>query len=233
MISLLLVEDETNVREPLESYLKREGFGVVAVASLAEARKAVAGAAPSAILLDWMLPDGQGIEWLKELRAGPAPLSRVPVLLLTARADLVDKVVGLELGADDYVTKPFEPRELVARIRARLRGATQIGPNAASAPTGPAVIEVGPIRVDPATHEARFRGREVQLTRTEFELLRFLVQNPDRVFTRDELLERVWGYDKSPTTRTVDTHVLQLRSKFEPALFETVHGVGYRFRSKT
>lgn len=218
---ILLIEDEENVRIPLEDYLRREGFTLSSAISCSEARKKIQSSPYDLILLDWMLPDGQGIDLIRSWRSEGI---QTPALFLTARAELVDKVLGLELGANDYMTKPFEPRELLARIRVHLRGkgtrASDLQPS----------FEVGGIVFNLSERRVRFRGREVELKKTEFELLRLFIEYPNQVFSREELLKKVWGYDSYPTTRTVDTHILQLRQKFAAELFETVHGIGYRFR---
>jgi DNA-binding response OmpR family regulator len=218
MIPVLVVEDDANVGEGLVAYLATQGFEAWLARSLAEAR-ALVPRGPAAIVLDWMLPDGQGVDLLTELRAAGL---RAPVLFLTARSDLVDRVVGLEAGASDYMVKPFEPRELVARLRAQLR-----------ASGGPApALEASGIRLDPARREVTAAGRPVMLTPKEFLLLELFLANPGRVYSREELLTRVWGYEQAPSTRTVDTHVLQLRQKLGDTLFETVRGFGYRFRGE-
>lgn len=152
----------------------------------------------------------------------------IPILMLTARADLIDKVVGLELGADDYITKPFEPRELVARIQARLRSVSNV--TAEKPKEQKPSIEVGDFNLNLTTREVTYRKKLLELTKTEFELLKMLIENPNQVFSREELLKKVWGYDQYPTTRTVDTHILQLRQKTNADLFETAHGIGYRFK---
>jgi DNA-binding response OmpR family regulator len=223
MIQILLIEDEQNVRVPLKDYLQREGFQISEASTLKEAEVKLKGN-PDLILLDWMLPDGQGIESLKRWRAQGL---NIPVILLTARADLIDKVLGLELGANDFVTKPFEPRELVARIRVQIRAQQSPLPSAL-----PLEIHNSGLCLKPATFEVSFSGQLLQTTKTEFELLRTFLENPNQVFSREELLKKVWGYDQYPSTRTVDTHVLQLRQKTRPELFETVHGIGYRFRGE-
>ena len=222
MTRILLVEDEQSVRKPLEDYLVREGFGVQNAGTIeeAEARFFEGESAPDLVLLDWLLPDGQGIELLKKWRQRG---DQVPTILLTARADLVDKVLGLELGANDYVTKPFEPRELVARIRVQLRQSLSVSPS-------PLSVEAAGIRIDLGAREAFYLGEALELTKTEFELVRLFLENPNQVFSREELLKKVWGYNQYPSTRTVDTHILQLRQKTKAELFETVHGIGYRFR---
>lgn len=218
--TLLLVEDEACVHVPLCQHLESEGFEVLVAQNLAQARRLVDRA--EAIILDWRLPDGQGIDLLRELRAEG---NHLPTILLSARADLVDKVVALELGADDYVTKPFEVRELIARVRTNLR---RLQPPDAPAPRH--VFEDAGVWLCVETREVRYHDDVLSLTRMEFNLLRLLMEHPGRVFSRDELLDRVWGYDSYPSTRTVDTHILQLRKKIDPARFESVRGVGYRFK---
>ncbi len=220
MSTVLIVEDEPGVAAALEALLAREGYTVLLASSLAAARRTFAAQGPSlgAVLLDWRLPDGEGVDWLREIRA----TSEVPVLLVTARVEVIDRVLGLELGADDYVTKPFEPRELLARLRARLRGRRK------SPEAGTRVVDHAGVHVDLASREVTFEGRAVPMTRMEFGLLALLLEHPGRVFSREELLNRVWGYERTPTTRTVDTHVVQLRAKLRPELIESVRGVGYR-----
>jgi DNA-binding response OmpR family regulator len=225
MKQILLVEDEVNVRKPLEDFLCKEGYQVLLANSLVEADEKIKGC-PDLILLDWMLPDGQGIEQLKKWRHDGV---HTPVILLTARADLVDKVLGLELGANDYVTKPFEPRELIARIRVQLRQ-NSIAQNSTNQSDERQLYESSGISINVKTHEALYLGKSISLAKTEFELLRVFLENSNQVFSREELLKQVWGYDQYPTTRTVDTHVHQLRQKTKSALFETVHGIGYRYR---
>jgi DNA-binding response OmpR family regulator len=215
---VLVVEDDAEVSASLCALLAGEGYAPVVARSVAEAR--AAGAQDfDVVLLDWRLPDGEGIDFLKELRK----ISDVPVLMVTARVDVIDRVLGLEIGADDYVTKPVEPRELLARVKARLRGRAR----EAAAPAE-RVVEAHEIRVDLDRREATFRGQPVTFTRMELELLVLLLKNPGRVFSREELLNQVWGFERAPTTRTVDTHVGVLRSKLLPELFESVRGIGYR-----
>jgi DNA-binding response OmpR family regulator len=214
---VLIVEDEPHVAASLRELLEREGYAVTMAGSVAEAKRALAAEALDVMLLDWRLPDGEGIDLLKELRK----TSDLPVLMVTARVDVIDKVLGLEIGADDYVTKPVEPRELLARIKARLRK-----PRADAKPS--AVLEHCGVRLDRDTREVTFGGNDVELTRMEFGLLLLLLENPGRVFSREELLNRVWGYERTPTTRTVDTHVVQLRTKLRADLIESVRGIGYR-----
>ena len=223
MSTVLVVEDEAAVAAALRDLLEREGYAVRLAPTLAAARLALApDAGPvDLVLLDWRLPDGEGIDLLKELRRS----SDLPVLMVTARVEVVDRVLGLELGADDYVMKPFEPRELVARLRARLRDRRR-----KDAAPPPSKLERAGVVVDLLTREVTFEGRAVPLTRMELGLLVLLLQHPGRVFSREELLNQVWGYDRAPTTRTVDTHVAELRTKLRTDLIESVRGIGYRLR---
>jgi DNA-binding response OmpR family regulator len=223
MEKILLVEDDQNLGASLAKYIRGEGYDVTLCESLAAARKE----SPEhfhLIVLDWMLPDGQGIDYLRELRA--AKMS-VPIMMLTARSELIDKVIGLESGADDYLTKPFEPRELVARIRVQLRHHSQIPDQR----TEPEQIEVDELSLDLARREVHFEGRKIDFTKMEFDFLKLLAESPNRAFSREEILNKVWGYENYPSTRTVDTHVLQIRQKLRDDLIETVRGIGYRLRS--
>lgn len=223
MSQILIVEDHENLRVSLQSCLEAEALFVKAVSSLAEARLSLKLEAPDLILLDWMLPDGQGIDLLKELRRDGKQL---PVIFLTARAETVDKVLGLELGASDYVTKPFEPRELIARVRARLREAVATSPT----PTASDILRIGSLSIDRSKHQVCFRTVSIELVKKEFDLLVLFAENPEKVFSRDEILNKVWGYDVFPTTRTVDMHVMLLRQKIDNDLIETVRSVGYKFK---
>jgi DNA-binding response OmpR family regulator len=225
--TILVVDDETTLRETLVEALELEGYRAIPAADGREALVRFRADHPDLVLLDLMLPELSGVEVCRILRAE----SQVPIIMLTARDSEVDKVVGLELGADDYVTKPFSLRELTARIRAIFRRSEQLA--AAGAP--PPVIDLGRVQVDLAGHRALRDGAPVPLKPKAFELLAFLVRNPGQVFTRDQLLEKVWGYDYAGETRTVDVHVHWLRSELEvdpaaPELLQTVRGVGYVFR---
>lgn len=217
---ILLVEDGENIAAALISLLKTEGYLVTHVDTLA--RGLAVKSHWDLCLLDWMLPDGQGVDLLRSWRKTG---NESPVIFLTARTDVIDKVLGLELGADDYLTKPFEPRELLARMHARLRQSTRLQNAAADH------IQHGALIVERSNMRVKFQGNEISFTKMEFDLLKFLVENPGKVFSRDELLDVVWGFENYPTTRTVDTHVLQLRQKLSADLIETVRGVGYRFVS--
>ena len=224
--TILVVDDESTVRETLAEALETDGFRVVVAADGREALARFREERPDLVLLDLMLPELSGIEVCRIIRAE----SGVPIVMLTAKDSELDKVVGLELGADDYVTKPFSLRELSARIRALFRRSEQV---AVEAP--PAVVDLGRVQVDLAGHRLLRDGRTVPLKPKAFELLAFLVRHPGQAFTRDQLLEHVWGYDYAGETRTVDVHVHWLRGEIEedprtPAYIHTVRGVGYLFR---
>jgi two-component system phosphate regulon response regulator PhoB len=221
---ILIVEDEPDIVEILSYALSREGFDVVAARTGAAALAAVDERLPDLIVLDVMLPQVDGLEVLRTLRRRPET-ARVPVLLLTARTEEIDRVVGLELGADDYVTKPFSPREVVLRVRAILR-------RGIDAPAAGRTLSADGIDLDVDGHRLRVGGEDVQLTATEFRLLRLLMERRGRVQTREQLLTEAWGYSADVDSRTVDTHVRRLRRKLGGAAdaIETVVGVGYRFR---
>jgi DNA-binding response OmpR family regulator len=215
---VLVVEDEPAIRDLLRMYLSREGFGVTAVATGEEALDTVRRQHPVAIVLDVGLPGIDGTEVCRRLRAAD---DWTPVLFCTARDDEVDRVLGLEMGADDYITKPFSPREVVARVKAAVRRAA--GPGGTQAR-----LEIGEVVLNRETHLVTVAGRRVDLTATEFDLLAHLMARPGRVFSRDELLSEVWGYAAAVGTRTVDVHVAQVRGKLGDASpIRTVRGVGY------
>jgi two-component system, OmpR family, response regulator len=215
---VLVVEDETAIADLVRLYLSREGFGVRVETDGQGGLAAARRLHPVAIVLDVGLPGLDGTELCRRLRADG---DWTPVLFVTARDDEVDRVVGLELGADDYITKPFSPRELVARVKTVLRRAQ--GP-----PGESPVLTVGRVRLDPARRKAYADDREVALTTTEFDLLAFLMRRPGRVYEREHLLSEVWGYAAAAGTRTVDVHVAQLRGKLGDASpIRTVRGVGY------
>ena len=226
MQKILVIDDEVHIREGLAQFLEKEGFAVTCVENITQAKSKAVNAFDG-VILDWSLPDGMGIDLLRGWRAEDI---LVPVIMLTAKSQLIDKVVGLELGADDYMTKPFEPRELVARLRARLRGSAARSQDPSLAKTTTTVSANG-IELHLQSHEVMYEGKTVELTKMEWGLLRLLMENQNRVYTRDELLKAVWGLENYPTTRTVDNHILQLRQKFSENFFETVRGVGYRFRT--
>ena len=220
---VLVVDDEPMVREVLARYLSKEGFAVDVAEDGERALERLAETEPDLVLLDLMLPKVDGYEVFRQLRER----TRTPVIMLTARGEETDRIVGLELGADDYVTKPFSPREVVARVRAVLR-------RTGSAPEEASVLEHGDLEIDVARREARLRGQPVKLTRKEFELLHHLASNPGVTFTRTRLLEDVWDFAWDGDSATVTVHIRRLREKIEddpsdPKRLVTVWGVGYRF----
>ena len=226
MTHILVVEDEESFSDPLSYLLRQEGFDVSVAATGTDGISAFQRLGADLVLLDVMLPGMSGWEVCRELRK----TSMVPVIMLTARDSEVDKVVGLELGADDYVTKPFSARELVARIRAVLRRHGELEPLMST------TVEAGPVRVDIDRHVVSVRGESIALPLKEFELLELLVRNSGRVLTRGQLIDRVWGADYVGDTKTLDVHVKRLRSKVEedpatPRHILTVRGVGYKFDS--
>jgi two-component system alkaline phosphatase synthesis response regulator PhoP len=217
---ILLVDDEPSIIQLARMYLEREGFPVKDVADGDAALEAVARHQPALVVLDVMLPKLDGFEVCRRLHANNNP---VAILMLTARDEDIDKIIGLELGADDYLTKPFNPRELVARVKAILR-------RGRSRPEADRPIRLGDLRVDPARREVEIAGRILDLRTQEFELLLTLVEQPGRVFTREQLLQQAWGFDFFGQTRTVDVHIAHLRKKMEggQVRIETVTGVGYK-----
>lgn len=231
---VLIVDDEPSIVELVRFTLEKEGFRTEAATDGHQALEAVERSRPDLVLLDLMLPGIDGLDVCRQLRQK----ARIPIIMLTAKATEVDKVVGLELGADDYITKPFSPRELVARVRAVLRRSqAQAEVPAAEGPQPAAGQELraGDIRMDVARHQVWVGERLVELTPKEYELLRTFMANKGIVLTRELLLDRVWGYDFAGDTRTVDVHVVRLRQKLEddpahPRYIETVRGVGYRMR---
>ncbi|HAM72733.1 MAG TPA: DNA-binding response regulator [Verrucomicrobiales bacterium] len=220
---ILVVDDEPDVVELLEFNLRQAGFDVKSADDGAEALKRAHETPPDLIILDLMLPGMEGTEVCKELRRNPLT-ARIPILMLTARSAEIDRVLGLELGADDYVTKPFSPRELVLRVKGLLR-------RGAAPEEAAQVIHIGELIVDIPRHLVTVKGVEVELTATEFKLVTTLAQRRGRVQSRDQLLQDVWDYDTRIDTRTVDTHMRRLREKLGPAAryIDTVRGVGYRF----
>lgn len=225
--NILLVEDEPAIQELIAVNLTRAGHHVLRVADAEAAERMVREALPDLILLDWMLPGMSGVELARRLRADERTRA-VPIIMLTARGEEQDKVVGLDTGADDYITKPFSPRELVARIKAVLR---RRAPQVTDDP-----VQVGGISLDPATHRVSANGQALSLGPTEFRLLHFLMTHPERVHSRTQLLDRVWGDHVFVEERTVDVHIRRLRSALEQtghdALVQTVRGSGYRFSTQ-
>jgi DNA-binding response OmpR family regulator len=224
---ILVVDDEPHIVELVRYNLAQEGFEVRVAYDGHEALRLARADPPDLIILDLMLPYVDGLEICRTLRRESA----VPILVLTAKDGEMDRVIGLESGADDYVTKPFSPRELVARVRAILRRAR---PDPALGQVSPPLV-AGDLVLDPNTREVTLRGRPVELTTKEFELLRLMMAHPNRVFSRDALLEHIWGYDYFGSSRTVDMHISRLRDKIEddptsPTYIVTVRGVGYKFK---
>ncbi len=227
MSHILIVDDEENIVELVTHYLSREGFETRAAYDGPAGLAAFRATTPSLLILDLMLPGLPGTELCREVRR----TSDVPILMLTARDDIVDKVVGFELGADDYLTKPFLPQELVARVKALYRRAARA---AAPATDETAALRFATLTVDPSRREARTRGHVITLRPKEFDLLLMLARHPGQVFSREQLLSKVWGYDFEGQSRTVDVHVQHVREKIEaaggsPGLIATVWGVGYKF----
>jgi len=221
---ILVVDDDRNIVGLVRLYLERDGYQVLVAYDGLEALKLARQRQPDLIVLDLLLPEVDGLDVCRILQTE----SKVPIIMLTAKTTEEDKLIGLELGADDYVTKPFSPRELVARARAVLRRVGQ------EAPQGPAEMHFADLVIDRRSHEVRVRGEVVSLTPTEFRLLEVLAEEPGRAFTRLELLDRVFGYDFVGFERTVDVHVKNLRKKIEqdpkqPTYVQTVYGVGYKF----
>jgi two-component system, OmpR family, alkaline phosphatase synthesis response regulator PhoP len=220
---ILVIEDDHAVQKALKRLFEAEGFAVDIASSGTAGMDLFRTARPAALVLDLRLPGMSGQDVCREIKqVSPA----LPVVVLSAKSDVMDKVLLLEMGADDYVTKPFSPRELLARVRSAMRRSTRT-------PSGD-IAGFGDVRVDFAKMELTRSGRQVQLTAQEFKILRFMLQNPERVISREELLNMVWGYQNYPSTRTVDNHILKLRQKLEkdpanPIHFRTVHSSGYKF----
>ena len=219
---ILVVEDENAIRDMLSFNLSRAGYDVRPAADGRQAREAIADGHPDLVLMDWMLPDISGLELTRQLKRDP--LTReIPIIMLTARAEEDDRVAGLEGGADDYIVKPFSPRELIARVRAALRRGT----------SDDETLLVGKLKLDAASHEVSVNAAEIALGPTEYRLLEFFMNHPDRVYSRAQLLDRVWGGNVYVEERTVDVHIRRLRKALTPhgydKLIRTVRGAGYRF----
>ena len=227
MPRILIVDDEPSIREVIRFALEVADFQVLEAGHASEARSQIAAENPDLVLLDLMLPGRSGLELARELKQNNKTRT-LPIIMLTAKTQERDKVAGLDIGADDYITKPFSPRELVARIKAVMRRAT---------PTGPDVeIEVNGLCIDPAGHRVTANGEALGLAPTEYRLLHFFMSHPDRAFDRSQILDAVWGDDVFVDERTVDVHIRRLRKLLEPtehqSLIQTVRGVGYRFSEK-
>lgn len=217
MKKILLIEDDSSLGPAIINTLTSEGFKATLCDTFSKG-KAELQNKYDLILLDWMLPDGQGIDLLKDIKY------ETPVIMLTARTDLIDKVLGLESGARDYITKPFEPRELIARIRVQLRNPDQkLNIHQSNE------IKSNGIILNLNERKIFYKDKEIIFTKMEFDLLHLLITNPKQVYSREKLLDEVWGYENYPTTRTVDTHVLQIRQKLTGDVIETVRGIGYRY----
>jgi two-component system phosphate regulon response regulator PhoB len=220
---ILVVEDEEPIRQMLAFSLTRAGFEVDEAGDCSSARRCIADSPPDLVLVDWMLPDSSGLELTRALRREEAN-RELPIIMLTAKAEEREKVIGLDGGADDYITKPFSPKELIARINALLRR---------SAPAGDTLLNAGELSLDPVSHRVSVNGKEVNLGPTEYRLLMFLMQHPDRVYSRGQLLDYVWGQNVYVEDRTVDVHIRRLRQALEDhnvdSYVQTVRGTGYRF----
>jgi two-component system response regulator RegX3 len=227
--TILMVEDETSITEPLAEALDREGFDTRVAGTVADALSEAEREMPDLVLLDVMLPDGSGYDVARTLRER----SKVPIIMLTARGEETDRIVGLELGADDYIVKPFSAREVAARIRAVLR---RVGDVPAAPAAAPETLEIGPVKLDPARREATAHGTDLDLTRKEFELLELLMREAGTVISRERLIDEVWDTNWFGSTKTLDVHVSSLRRKLgddsqNPRFIHTVRGVGFRFAS--
>ncbi len=230
MPKILIVDDEQPIRELVRFNLEKEGFEVLQAADGNMALEIARKETPDIIVLDVMLPGQDGFAVCRSLQQDHTTRT-IPIIMLSARGEELDKVLGLEMGADDYITKPFSPRELIARVKARLRRQTvdhQVSEE-------PGRVIIGKLIIDPDRFVVSYNGIKQDLTPKEFELLRYLASNPGKVFTRDFLLEQIWGYDFSGDSRTVDVHIRHIRQKLEqipeaPQLIDTVRGVGYRFK---
>ncbi len=224
---ILVVDDDKEITRLLRSYLEQAGYEVAVAHTGETALHILRRDRPDLLVLDLMLPDRDGWDITRLIRAD-ASLANTPIIMLTARVEDTDKILGLELGADDYITKPFNPREVLARVRAMLRRQQRTNDH-----TTAAVLQIGPLRLDVARHDATLHGEPLDLTRTEFSLLQTLMQNPGYVFTRSELIEKALGHSYESIERSLDTHIKNLRRKVgddpkEPAYIQTVYGVGYR-----
>ncbi|HEX4619471.1 MAG TPA: phosphate regulon transcriptional regulator PhoB [Steroidobacteraceae bacterium] len=226
--AILIVEDELVTQRLIAAGLERAGYRVLRAANVEEAEVAIRGELPGLMLLDWVLPTASGVTFLRELRTNRRT-RQMPIIMLTGRSEETDKVTGLEAGADDYLTKPFSHRELLARIKAVVRrGAPLLGEEP---------VEYDGLKLDPAAHRVTAAGGNVKLWATEFRLLHFLMTHPDRVYSRTQLLDEVWGDHVFVEDRTVDVHIRQLRQALEPSgrdrMIETVRGAGYTFRTSS
>lgn len=220
---ILVIEDEQAIREMIGFALRREGYEIMEASSVAAANALLADKLPDAMLIDWMLPDVSGVDFLRRTKQDPR-LQEIPSIMLTARSEEDDKVTGLDAGADDYISKPFSPRELMARIRSVLRRSGQ---------SEDPVLSLGELKLDTSSHRVSYKEQTIELGPTEYKLLHFLIQHPDRVYSRTQLLDHVWGHNAYVEERTIDVHVLRLRKILAPhdcdKMLQTVRGAGYRF----
>lgn len=221
---ILVVEDESAVREMIQFVLEQSGYDVIGAENVDKAKERMADAPPDLILMDWMLPGVSGVEYTRELKQDPVTRD-IPIIMLTARGEEDDKVRGLECGAEDYVTKPFSPKELAARIKVILR---RVAPHATDE-----AVQAGDLRLDPVSYRVTMNDRPIELGPTEFKLLHFLMTHREKVYSRSRLLDKVWGTNVYIEERTVDVHIRRLRQALEPfdmdGLIQTVRGAGYRF----
>ena len=226
---VLAIEDEPDIRKTIDYNLSKESFTVIQAASIEEGEKSLASNKIDVIILDLMLPDGSGLTLCRDIKSEPST-KHIPVIILTAKTEEVDRVVGFELGADDYVTKPFSVRELILRVKAILKRGVSTEKN-----TDDIEDSFGELTINYEEHQAYINGQEISLTALEFKLLKHLINRKGRVQTRDQLLEDVWGYSSNVTTRTVDTHIKRLREKLGSVgdHIQTIRGVGYRFSRNT
>lgn len=233
---VLVIEDEINIQELIKYNLEKNGYKVTAADNGIDGLNEALANVPDLILLDLMLPGLDGLEVCKRLRM-EKQTKKVPILMLTAKSEELDKVLGLELGADDYITKPFSIKELIARIRAAMRRISDAGAAEPLGEESSKILKVKNIEIDIEKYEVRVKGKKASLTLKEFELLKMLVENRGKVLTRDFLLDRIWGYDYIGETRTVDVHIRHVRQKLNDnegsdRMIETIRGVGYRFISE-
>lgn len=226
--TILIVEDEPAIRQMLQFNLTRAGFEILEAPTSTAAHAHLSRAIPSLMLVDWMLPDISGLELTRSIKSDP-DLGHIPIIMLTAKSQERDKIAGLDGGADDYVTKPFSPRELISRINALLR-------RTAPSSSQETVFTVGPLEVNGSSHRVTARGQKVKLGPTEYRLLEHLIKHPDRVYSRSQLLDRVWGNDVYIEERTVDVHVRRLRKALTASncdhMIQTVRGAGYRLSNE-
>lgn len=233
MKSILIIEDDPDIVELLRYNLERESYRVTAAGDGAAGLDALRREPPDLLILDLMLPEVSGLDVCRTVRGDPE-LATLPVIMLTAKSEEVDVISGIELGADDYITKPFSPRQLVARVGAVLRRVARKDPGTETTTEG--ALEIGGLTIDPAAHRVQRDGEELTVTHLEFRLLHYLATNAGRVFSRQQLLDRVWGRERFITVRSVDVYIRRLRQKVDrkgqPSLLQTVRGAGYRFEAR-